>query len=102
MFKMATLFALVFPFTAMAENEMQCMGFQPEAKVACQVDGNTYKVHAFEEASCGQGRDGTLNDQIPIKNVQGPTWYDIDGPAEVSFRSTDGEPVTMQNCTEVY
>ena len=81
--------------------QMVCLGFHPEANLECEDGGETYKVHAFEDVRCGAGRDGVLNDSVPIQDVDGPTWTDSNELAQVTFK-LNGETVTLDRCAEVY
>jgi hypothetical protein len=90
-----TLFLVWVPITAQAE--VNCLGFMPAVVLSCVEGGVINKVEGFEEASCGAGRDGLLNDKIQIFSVDGPTWYGDSPDAEVSFLNADGEPITMKN-----
>lgn len=82
--------------------QVTCLGFLPETTVLCEDGGETHKVHGFEELSCGAGRDGILNESVPIYGVDGPTWTNPDETAEISFRMGDGQPVTLRNCVEIW
>ena len=98
MLNMVVGLLMMFPLAAMA-NDFVCMGFQPEATMYCDDGGEHHKVHAFEEVRCAAGRDGVVNDTIPVENVEGPTWYDGEELAQVSFTTPQGDPVTLKNCT---
>ncbi len=99
MFKAAAI-TLVFAATP-ALAQVQCMGFLPETTVLCEEGGVLNKVHGYEEPSCGAGRDGVLNETIPIRQVDGPTWMGGDENAQVTFVDPDGHSVTFKNCVEV-
>ena len=80
-------------------SDIECLGFLPAVVVKCMDAGVESKVEGFEEKRCGEGRDGVLNDAVAIFSVDGPTWYGADTTAEVSFVSSDGEPVVLTGCT---
>jgi hypothetical protein len=91
------LAVLITSIRVLAQDNYECLGFQPEVKLACHVGKDVYQVHAFEEKRCGEGRDGILNDKDPVQKVEGPYWTDTEELATVEFKY-QGEDVTLKNC----
>lgn len=83
-----------------ADEELVCQGFFPEAKLECFEGAKTHIVHAFEEAQCGKGRNGLLDNSVPIQEVDGPLWTDGNPHAQVSFQ-LNGETVFLKTCDEI-
>jgi hypothetical protein len=97
----AVLALTVFFSAPLAQAQITCMGFLPETTVLCDGNGVLNKVHGEEEARCGAGRDGQLNDTIQIYKVDGPTWREPGDGAEITFLMESGESVTLTHCQEI-
>jgi len=97
-FKVVATLILAFASTQ-AYGQAVCLGFAPEANLICNDGGELHKVHAFEEAQCAAGRNGVLNDSVPIQDVDGPIWTDESELAQVNFKMNN-QTVTLSNCAE--